>query len=92
MAKKLLTAEMIAAKKNVDQANIVEIDGKKFEALKNPCGVVARDGNAYVWVFMIGDVETLVCPIAFSTAEEAEKHCRKLMGIAWNFPVTVQEG
>jgi len=87
------TAEIAGAKKNVDQSLIVGLDGEKFDALRNPAGSVRKEGEEdYRWVFLVDDVETLVCQTPFPTAAEAEKNCRKMMGIAWNFSVTIEGG
>ena len=92
---KLLTAEQIAAKKNVDAEMVTAVGVKKQEILQEPRGVVTPLGDIYVWalwVTILGERKRIVtCELTFKTPEEAAKHCRRLMGIAWNLEVEVPE-
>ena len=88
MAKKLLSADEIQAKKNVDQSLIVELDGKEFVAIKDPMGKLKKKGKKYLWDFHVDSKLLLSCKEAHATAEDARQHCRRIMGVAWNFQVS----
>ena len=96
MAKKLLSADEIAAKKNVDQSLITAVGGEKIEPLKEPRGIVTKvtDG-CYTWALWHKVIDErkrlLYCELPFETAEEAAKHCRRILGFAWNLEVEVPE-
>ena len=90
MAKKVLTDEEIQAKKHVDQSLIVELDGKEFMAIKNPRGKLKKKGKKYLWDFFVNGELTLSCHIKHDAAEDARQHCRRIMGIAWNFEVEME--
>lgn len=90
-AKKLLTAEEIQAKKNVDQSRIVELDGEKFDVLEEPRGIITKTGDDYsweLWITAAGEPKrVLSCDLPFETPDDARRHCRRLMGVAWNLEV-----
>jgi len=92
VGKKLLTAEQIEAKKNVDNSLITAIDGEKFEPIVEPRGVVLKvDDDCYTWSLwhsVLGERKRLLyCELPFETAADCAKHCRRILGMAWNLEV-----
>jgi hypothetical protein len=93
MGKKVLTAEEIKAKKNVDPAQVVARHETRpsadFEVFEEPRGSVYMKGEEYFWSFYSGDTCEVVSGKPHKTCQEAEKHCKRIMGVAWNFPIEV---
>ena len=96
MGKKVLTSAEIAAKKNVNQGQITAIDGESIKVMQEPRGVVSKiQEGCYTWAVwhtVLGERKRLLyCELPFETRKEAARHCRQLLGMAWNLEVEGEE-
>jgi len=84
---KLRTNEEIKAMANVDMAN-VSVDASK--SLGEHEAVVFLDDGKWRWNFYLGS-DVVTTTRSFDEQDDARKDCMKVMGIAWNFQVKIQE-